>query len=175
MADSLPVLPPEIYEIIARMYRVYTTELRFSMGWWQVHQELLYLPRCPKGKRLLTTRGFYVVLNNPKRMATPVTGYFYRQMVKSMLRATDPARLECFCRFFRKGDVRKPYESPEWVVIYCKRCRKEHYPWDRKLQEQKEWQTELRVYIKKMRRVTRLKTRREWLTRLRPRRPKIVR
>jgi len=161
MADSLPALPPEIYEIIARMYRVATAEMRFDMGWWQVHQELKYLSRCPKRKRLIPTGGFLVPLNNPQRMAKPVTGYFYRQMVKSMLRATDPARLGWFCRFFRKGDILKPGESPEWVVIYCKRCRKDHLQWDKVLQEQREWEKEQRAYIKKMRRLTRLKARRE--------------
>jgi len=60
MADPLPVLPEEIYEIIARYYRLATVEMRDRMGWWQVRQELMYLPRCPQRKRLILTGGVLV-------------------------------------------------------------------------------------------------------------------
>ena len=56
--DDLPVLPDEIYEIIARMYRLATVEDRDASGWWQVRQEMRYLPRCPKRKRLINLEGF---------------------------------------------------------------------------------------------------------------------
>jgi len=169
MADSLPVLPYDVLLIIAKMYRVATVEMRFDMGWWQVHRELMYLPRCPARKRLIPTGGFLVPLNNPRKRTKPVTGYFYRQMVKAMLRATDPKRLEWFSRFFRKDDKLKPGESPEWVIIFCKHCRDDHLPWGKAEQEEREWQAEQRVYRKNIRRLAQLKARRDWLKRLRPR------
>ena len=108
-------------------------------------------------------------------MKKPVTGYFSRMMVKSMLRATNKPRLEWYSRFFRKDDRLRTNKSPEWVLIYCMCCHKEHFPWCKAIDEEREYQCEQRVYRKKMRRVTQLKARREWLTRLRPRRPKTTR
>ena len=58
--DDFPVLPEEIYLMIAREYRLATAEDRAINGWHRVHLEMRYLPRCPKRKRLINLKGFYV-------------------------------------------------------------------------------------------------------------------
>ena len=51
--DDLPVLPDDVLWIIARLYRLATVEVRDASGWWHVRQEMRYLPRCPKRKRVI--------------------------------------------------------------------------------------------------------------------------
>ena len=51
--DDLPVLPDDVLLMIAKMYRLATVEDRDASGWWQVRQEMRYLPRCPKRKRVI--------------------------------------------------------------------------------------------------------------------------
>ena len=58
--DDLPVLPDEIYLMIAKMYRLATAKDRALDGWYRIHGEMRYLPRCPKRKRLINLKGFYV-------------------------------------------------------------------------------------------------------------------
>ena len=58
--DDLPVLPDDVSLIIAREYRLATAEDRALNGWYRVHGEMRYLPRCPKRKRIINLKGFYV-------------------------------------------------------------------------------------------------------------------
>ena len=61
------------------------------------------------------------------------------------------------------------------MIIHCKYCNDVHICHTKKQEEEREYQKEQQAYRKKMRRITQLKTRREWLTRLSPRRPKTAR
>ena len=45
--------PYELRLIIAPEYRKATVEMRNQAGWWMVHQEMRYLPCCPKQKKKL--------------------------------------------------------------------------------------------------------------------------
>ena len=56
--DDLPVLPDDVLLIIAREYRLATAEERSLDGWWGVHAEMRQLPRCPKRKCVINTKGF---------------------------------------------------------------------------------------------------------------------
>ena len=58
--DDLPVLPDEIYLMIAREYRLATGEDRLLDGWWRVHVEMRQLPRCPKRKQVINLKGFNI-------------------------------------------------------------------------------------------------------------------
>ena len=75
LPDDLPVLPDDVLLIIAREYRLATAEERALDGWWRVHAEMRQLPRCPKRKRIINTKGFYI----PRfaNQLQSVTGYFF--------------------------------------------------------------------------------------------------
>ena len=74
LPDDLPVLPDNMLLIIAREYRLAAVEDRDCNGWWQVRQEVRYLPRCPKRKRIMNLKGFFI----PRfgNLLEPVAGYF---------------------------------------------------------------------------------------------------
>ena len=72
--DDLPELPEDVLLIIAREYRLATAEDRALNGWYRVHGEMRYLPRCPKRKRIINLKGFYVPRHG--NMLEPVTGTF---------------------------------------------------------------------------------------------------
>jgi len=144
MAD-LPVLPEEVYLMIAREYRRATKEMRDDQRWWTVRQELNYLPCCPKKKHLI-----------PRGARVP-EGYFWRMIVKSMYRATDRRMLEWFSRFFRLNDCLRPNKAAEWVIIHRKYCNDVHICHMKKQGRKREYQKEQRAYQKKMRQVTQLK------------------
>ena len=168
--DDLPVLPDDVLLIIARMYRLATVEDRDANGWWQVRQEYKYLPWCPKRKMLIPPGGFLVP--RYQSMLKPVTGYFWRMMIKSMYRATDRGMLDWFSRFFRQDDRLRPNEAADWIIVHCKFCNAIHVCHFRKDDEERDYQRQQRAYRKKMRRVDNVWAQRDWLKRLRPRRPK---
>ena len=170
MADSLPVLPEEVYLMIAGEYRRATKEMRDDQGWWTVRQEFKYLPSCPKRKMSIPPEGFLVP--RYQSMLKPVSGYFWRMIIKSMYRATNPEMLEWLSRFFRPDDRLRPNEAAEWIIIHCKHCNEIQTCFLRKKDEEREYQQEQRAYRKKMRRVANVWAQRDWLKRLRPRRPK---
>ena len=80
--DDLPVLSDEVYEIIARMYRLATAKDRALDGWYRIHGEMRYLPRCPKRKRIISLKGFSVPRHG--NLLRPVTGYFFRRMMRTV-------------------------------------------------------------------------------------------
>ena len=87
MADSLPVLPDDLQElpddlslIIACEYRLVTAEERSLDGWWRVHAEMRQLPRCPKRKRIINVKGFYIPRFGNR--LEPVTGYFWSRLIR---------------------------------------------------------------------------------------------
>ena len=74
LPDGLPVLPDNMLLIIAREYRLAAVEDRDCNGWWQVRQEVRYLPRCPKRKRIMNLKGFFITRFG--NLLEPVAGYF---------------------------------------------------------------------------------------------------
>ena len=87
--DDLPVLPDEVLLIIARKYRLATAKDRAINGWHRVHLEMRYLPRCPKRKRLINLKGFYVPRHG--NQLEPVSGYFHRKLIRKVFaRDADP-------------------------------------------------------------------------------------
>ena len=169
--DDLPVLPDDVLWIIARMYRLATVEVRDASGWWQVRQEMRYLPRCPKRKRIISLEGFSVPRHG--NLLRPVTGYFYRRLMRTMFARDADAR---FYRWFRatfgEDDYIRPNQAVEWPFVYCHYCGEGHECGDEEEEEEREYQREQRAYRKKIRRVANVWAQRDWLKRLRPRRPK---
>ena len=68
-----------------------------------------------------------------------------------------------------------PNEAAEWVIIHCKYCNEIHVCHFKKDDEERDYQRQQRAYRKKMRRVDNVWAQRDWLKRLRPRRPKTAR
>ena len=169
--DDLPVLPDDVLLMIAREYRLATVEDRDASGWWQVRQEMRYLPRCPKRKRIISLKGFSVPRHG--NLLRPVTGYFYRRLMRTMFARDGDAR---FYRWFRatfgEDDYIRPNQAVEWPFVYCHYCGEGHECGDEEEEEEREYQREQRAYRKKMRRVANVWAQRDWQTRLRPRRPK---
>ena len=73
--------------IIAREYRLAAVEDCDCNGWWQVRQEVRYLPRCPKRKRIMNLKGFFI----PRfgNLLEPVTGYFWRRLIRRVYATED--------------------------------------------------------------------------------------
>lgn len=136
-------------------------------GWWTVHQEMRYLPCCPKQKKKLPTGGFSVPRH--ENMLKPVTGYFWRRMIRHMYAATDKWMLDWFNGLFRPDDHLCANEACEWPIVHCHYCQDIHINGLETEDEEIEWQKEQRAFRKKMWRVDNLKARQVWLTRLRPR------
>ena len=190
MADSLPVapfglpvfpdipvpdddgVPDDVLLFIAKLYRLVTVEDRDANGWWQVRQEMRYLPRCPKRKRVINLKGFYVPRHG--NLLEPVTGYFYRRLIRRMF-ATKERDLQLYRRFrktFGEDDYLRSNQAAEWPFIHCIHCGEGHECGDEEEEEERQYQREQRAYRKKMRRVANVWAQSDWLTRLRPRRPK---
>ena len=164
-------VPDDVLRIIARMYRLATVEVRDASGWWQVRQEMRYLPRCPKRKRIISLKGFSVPRHG--NLLRPVTGYFYRRLMRTMFARDADAR---FYRWFRatfgEDDYIRPNQAVEWPFVYCHYCGEGHECGDEEEDEERQYQKDQRAYRKKMRRVANVWAQRDWQTRLRPRRPK---
>ena len=143
--DDLPVLPDEVYLMIAREYRLATVEDRDASGWWQVRQEMGYLPRCPKRKRLINLKGFSVPRHG--NLLKPVTGYFYRRLMRTMFASDADSR---FFRWFRatfgEDDYIRSYEAVEWPFIYCHCCGEVHECGNEGEEEGREYLREQRAY-----------------------------
>ena len=170
--DDLPVLPEEIYLMIAREYRLATVEDRDGNGWWQVRMEMGYLPRCPKRKRIINLKGFYVPRHG--NQLEPVTGYFYRRLIRKMFatKDRDPRLYRWFRATFGPDDYLRPNQAAEWPFIHCRYCGESHECGNEEEEEERQYQKDQRAYRKKMRRVANVWAQRDWQTRLRPRRPK---
>ena len=170
--DDLPVLPDDVLWIIARLYRLATVEDRDASGWWQVRQEMGYLPRCPKRKRLINVKGFSVPRHG--NLLKPVTGYFYRRLMRTMFatKERDPRLYRWFRQTFGEDDYIRSNQAVEWPFVYCHYCDAIHECGNEGEDEGKEYLREQRAYRKKMRRVANVWAQRDWLKRLRPRRPK---
>ena len=169
--DDLPVLPDEVYEIIAREYRLATAKDRALDGWYRIHGEMRYLPRCPKRKRIISLKGFSVPRHG--NLLRPVTGYFFRRMMRTVFGRDGDARFyRWFRRVFGESDYLRPDQAVEWPFVYCHYCGEGHECGDEEAEEEREYQREQRAYRKKIRRVANVWAQRDWQTRLRPRRPK---
>ena len=172
--DDLPVLPDDVLLFIAKLYRLATVEDRDANGWLQVRQEMRYLPRCPKRKRIINLKGFYVPRHG--NQLEPVTGYFYRRLIRTVFSyKADPRLYRWFSRMFGRDDHLRPNQAVEWPYIHCRYCGESHECGNEEEDEEREYQREQRAYRKKMRRVANVWAQRDWLTRLRPRRPKTAR
>ena len=171
LPDDLPVLPDDVLLMIVKMYRLATVEERDASGWWQVRQEMRYFPRCPKRKRIISPKGFSVPRHG--NLLRPVTGYFYRRLMRTMFARDGDAR---FYRWFRatfgEDDYLRPNQAVEWPFVYCHYCGEGHECGDEEEEEERQYQREQRAYRKKLRRVANVWAHRDWLKRLRPRRPK---
>ena len=172
LPDDLPELPDDVLLMIARMYRLATVEDHDASGWWQVRQEMGYLPRCPKRKRLINLEGFRVPRHG--NLLKPVTGYFYRRLIRRMFatKERDPRLYRWFRATFGKDDYLRSIQAAEWPYIYCRYCDEIHECGNEDEEEGREYLREQRAYRKKMRRVANVWAQRDWQTRLRPRRPK---
>ena len=170
--DDLPVLPDDVLFMIARMYRLATVEERDANGWWQVRMEMRYLPRCQKRKRIINLKGFYVPRHG--NLLEPVTGYFYRRLIRGMFATEDrdPRLYQWFRKTFGPDDYLRPGQACEWPYIHCIHCGEMHECGNEEEEEERQYQKEQRAYQKKMRRVDNVWAQRDWLKRLRPRRPK---
>ena len=169
--DDLPVLPDDVLLIIAREYRLATAEDRAFIGWHRVHSEMRYLPRCPKRKRLINLKGFYVPRHG--NQLEPVSGYFYRRLIRKVFaRDADPRLYWWFTKMFGHNDYLRPGQACEWPYIHCIHCGDMHECGNEEEEEERQYQKEQRAYRKKMRRVDNVWAQRDWLKRLRPRRPK---
>ena len=167
--DDLPVLPDEVYEIIARMYRLATARERALDGWYRVHGEMRYLPRCPKRKRIISLKGFTVPRHG--NLLKPVTGYFFRRMLRTVFARDCDARLyRWFRRVFGEDDYIRSNQAVEWPYVHCIFCNEIHECGGEEAEEEREYQREQRAYRKKIRRVANVWAQRDWQTRLRPRR-----
>ena len=102
--DDLPVLPDDVLLIIAREYRLAMAEDRALNGWYRVHGEMRYLPRCPKRKRIINLKGFYVPRHG--NLLEPVTGYFFRRMMRRV--------------FAKNADPRQP-SGPTCTAFFAMR------------------------------------------------------
>ena len=124
--EYLPVLPEEIYLMIAREYRLARVEDRDANGWWQVRMEMNYLPRCPKRKRIINIKGFYVPRHG--NQLEPVTGYFYRRLIRRMFATEDrdPRLYRWFRATFGRDDYLRPGQACEWPFIHCRYCGESH-------------------------------------------------
>ena len=150
--DDLPVLPPEVLLIIAREYRLATAEDRAFSGWHRVHSEMRYLPRCPKRKRLINLKGFYVPRHG--NHLEPVSGYFYRRLIRKVFaRDADPRLFQWFRKNFGHDDYLRCNQAAEWPFIHCRYCGESHECGYEKEDEDWEYRREQRIYRKKMRRV----------------------
>ena len=148
-----------------------TAEDRAINGWHRVHLEMRYLPRCPKRKRLINLKGFYVPRHG--NQLEPVSGYFYRRRIRKVFaRDADPRLYRWFTRVFGFNDYLRPGQACEWPFIHCRYCGESHECGYEKDDEERDYQREQRAYRKKMRRVANVWAQRDWLKRLRPRRPK---
>ena len=146
--DDLPVLPEEIYLMIAREYRLATAEDRAINGWHRVHLEMRYLPRCPKRKRLINLKGFYVSRHG--NQLEPVSGYFYRRLIRKVFaRDADPRLYRWFTRVFGFNDYLRPGQACEWPFIHCRYCGESHECGYEKDDEEREYQREQRAYRKR--------------------------
>ena len=111
--DDLPVLPDDVLLIIAREYRLATAEDRAMNGWHRVHLEMRYLPRCPKRKRLINLKGFYVPRHG--NQLEPVSGYFYRRLIRKVFALdAEPRLYRWFTRVFGCNDYLRPGQACEW-------------------------------------------------------------
>ena len=172
--DDLPVLPEEILLIIAREYRLATADDRAVNGWHRVHSEMRYLPRCPKRKRIINLKGFYVPRHG--NQLEPVSGYLYRRLIRRVFaRDADPRLYQWFCRMFGVDDHLRSGQACEWPYIHCRYCGESHECGNEEEKEERQYQRDQRAFRKKMRRVANVWAQRDWLTRLRPRRPKTAR
>ena len=52
-------------------------------------------------------------------MLKPVTGYFWRRMIRHMYAATDKRVLDWFNGLFRPDDHLCPNEACEWPIVHC--------------------------------------------------------
>jgi len=66
-------------------------------------------------------------------------------------------------------------QATEWPYVHCRHCHEIYECGSEEDVEERQYQKDQRVFRKKMRRVANVWAQRDWLTRLRPRRPKIAR
>ena len=116
--DDLPVLPDDVLLMIARLYRLATVEDRDANGWWQVRMEMNYLPWCPKRKRIINLKGFYVPRHG--NQLEPVTGYFYRRLIRKMFatKDRDPRLYRWVRATFGPDDYLRPNQADDWPFIH---------------------------------------------------------
>ena len=170
--DDLPLLPDEIYLMIAREYRLATAEERLiGLKCWGVHAEMRQLPRCPKRKRIINLKGFNIPRHG--NLLPPVTGYFWRRLIRRVFaRDRDPRLYQWFRRAFGHDGYLRCTQAAEWPYVRCIYCDEIHECGNEEAEEERQYQKDQRAYRKKMRRVANVWAQRDWQTRLRPRRPK---
>ena len=155
MADSLPVLsdddvylpvlPDDVLLIIAREYRLATAEDRALDGWWRVHAEMRQLPRCPKRKRIINLKGFNIPRHG--NLLEPVTGYFWRRLIRKVFAANaDPRLYQWFRRVFSHDDYLRATQAAEWPYIHCHHCDTVHECGNEEEEEERQYQKDQRAF-----------------------------
>ena len=147
--------PYELRLIIAREYPKATVEMRDQAGWWTVHQEMRYLPCCPKQKKKLPTGGFSLPRHG--NVLKPVMGCFWRRMIRHMYAATDKRMLDWINGLFSPDDQLRLNDACEWPILHCHYYQDIHINGLEKEDEEIEWQKEHRPFWKKTRRLDNLK------------------
>ena len=101
-----------------------------------------------------------------------MTGYFYRRLIRKVFatRDRDPRLYQWLRKTFGPDDYFRPHQAAEWPYIHCIHCGDIHECGNE--EEERQYQKDQRAYRKKMRRVDNVWAQRDWLKRLRPRRPK---
>ena len=119
-----------------------------------------------------SSKGFYVPRHG--NLLEPVTGYFYRRLIRRMFatKERDPQLYRWFRKTFGEDDYLRSNQAAEWPFIHCIHCGEGHECGDEEAEEERQYQREQRAYRKKMRRLANVWAQRDWLKRLRPRRPK---
>lgn len=164
------MLPDDVLLIIAREYRLVTAEERSLDGRWKVHAEMRKLPRCPKRKRIINVKGFYIPRFGNR--LEPVTGYFWRRLIRKVFATdADPRLYQWFKKNFGHDDYLRCTQAAEWPYVHCRHCNEIHEYGNEEDEEERQYHKDQRAYRKKMQRVANVWAQREWLKRLRPRRP----
>ena len=105
-----------------------------------------------------------------------MTGYFWRRLIRSVFaKNADPRFYRWFRRVFGHDDYLRVTQAAEWPYVRCIHCNEIHECGNEEEEEERQYQKDQRAYRKKMRRVANVWAQRDWLKRLRPRRPKTAR
>ena len=76
------------------------------------------------GDALFTPVNQTEVHHQPQGLLEPVTGYFYRRLIRKVFatRDRDPRLYQWFRKTFGPDDYFRPHQAAEWPYIHCIHC-----------------------------------------------------